>query len=106
MGHEKETGVDEIERDIRRKIVEIVALENQRTAVSRRKSEFVLARAEEYEVPLFFHYPSEEYISYLMTVDELEFCDEIACGDLSEGNNLREKIMIFALPDYKNGNGI
>lgn len=55
-----------------------------------------------YEKPreefLFFYYPSEEYISYLMTVDELEFYDEIECGDLFEGNDLRERIMIFLLP--------
>ena len=50
------------------------------------------------EVFLFFYYPSEEYISYLMTVDELEFYDEIDCSDLFEGNNLREQIMIFLLP--------
>ncbi len=109
-------------------------LENQKTAVSRARTEFVLARAEEYEVPskvnryyffnpfsvellrkvmariiesyyenpgeklLFFYYPSEEYISYLMTVDELEFYDEVACGDLFKGNDLRERIMIFLLP--------
>lgn len=109
-------------------------LENQQTAVSRARTQFVLARAEEYEVPekvnryyffnpfseellrkvmarimesyyekpremfLFFYYPSEEYISYLMTVDELEFYDEIACSDLFEGNDLRERIMIFLLP--------
>ena len=109
------------------------AMENQKTAVSRARTEFVLARAEEYEVPqevnryyffnpfsvellrkvmariiesyyenpresfLFFYYPSEEYISYLMTVDELEFYDEIACDDLFEGNDLRERIMIFWL---------
>ena len=109
-------------------------LENQKTAVSRARTQFVLARAEEYEVPakvnryyffnpfsvellrkvmarimesyyekpremfLFFYYPSEEYISYLMTVDELEFYDEIACSDLFEGNDLRERIMIFLLP--------
>lgn len=107
------------------------AAENQKNAVSGAKTEFVLARAEEYEVPpevnrcyffnpfsveilrkvtarimesyyanpremlLFFYYPSEEYISYLMTVDGLEFYDEIACGDLFEGNNERERIMIF-----------
>lgn len=47
------------------------------------------------EILLLFYYPSEEYISYLMTVDELEFYDEIACGDLFEGNNERERIMIF-----------
>ena len=110
------------------------ALDNQKNAVSGTRTEFVLARAEEYEVPtevnryyffnpfsvellrkvmarllesyyekprevfLFFYYPSEEYISYLMTVDELEFYDEIDCSDLFEGNNLRERIMIFILP--------
>ena len=109
------------------------ALENQKTVVSKGKSDFILARAEEYEVPsqvnrcyffnpfsvellrkvmarivesyyenpreifLFFYYPSEEYISYLMTVDELEFYDEIFCGDLFEGKDLRERVMIFAL---------
>ncbi len=110
------------------------AMENRKTAVSGTRTEFVAARAEEYEVPesvnrfyffnpfsvellrkvmarilesyyenpreafLFFYYPSEEYISYLMTVDELEFYDEIDCGDLFEGNDERERIMIFMLP--------
>lgn len=46
---------------------------------------------------LFFYYPSDEYISYLMTVDELEFYDEIPCGDLFAGNNSRERIVIFAM---------
>ena len=64
----------------------------------------VMARMIEshYENPresyLFFYYPSEEYISYLMTVDELEFYDEIECGDLFNGNDVRERIMIFTLP--------
>ena len=49
------------------------------------------------ELLLFFYYPSEEYISYLMTVDELEFYDEISCGDLFEGNDAREEIMIFRI---------
>ena len=111
-----------------------VALENQKTAVSKERTEFVPMRAEEYKVPaevnrfyffnpfsvellrkvmarivesyyenprecyLFFYYPSEEYISYLMTVDELEFYDEIECGDLFAGNDMRERIMIFLLP--------
>ncbi len=52
------------------------------------------------DVLLFFYYPSEEYISYLMTVDELEFYDEIDCSDLFEGNGERERIMIFVLPYY------
>ena len=52
------------------------------------------------EIYLFFYYPADEYISYLMTVDELEFYDEIECDDLFEGNDPRERIMIFQLPDY------
>lgn len=110
------------------------ALENKKTAVSRVRTGFVLARAEEYEVSsevnkcyffnpfsvellrkvmarilqsyyekprevfLFFYYPSEEYISYLMTVDELEFYDEIDCGDLFDKSDMRERILIFILP--------
>ena len=53
------------------------------------------------EILLFFYYPSAEYLSYLMTVDELEYYDEIACGDLFEGNNARERIVVFSLPCYK-----
>lgn len=107
------------------------AIENQKRAVSGAKTEFIMTRAEEYDVPpevticyffnpfsvellrkvmarilesyyenpreitLFFYYPSDEYISYLMTVDELEFYDEIECGDLFEGEDSREQIMIF-----------
>lgn len=52
------------------------------------------------EVFLFFYYPSDEYISYLMTVNELEFYDEIDCSDLFEGNGARERIMIFRFPYY------
>ena len=50
------------------------------------------------EMFLFFYYPSDEYIAYLMTVDELEFYDEIECGDLFGGKDRRERIMIFQLP--------
>ena len=50
------------------------------------------------EMFLFFYYPSSEYMCYLATVDELEFYDEIDCGDLFDGNVLRERIMIFRLP--------
>lgn len=46
---------------------------------------------------LFFYYPSEEYISYLMTVPELEFYDEIDCRDLFPGENQREQILVFEL---------
>ena len=46
---------------------------------------------------LFFYYPSDEYLSYLMTVDELMFEDEIECGDLFPGEDPRERIVIFEL---------
>ena len=52
------------------------------------------------EILLFFYFPSDEYISRLMTVEELEFYDEIECDDLFEGNEQRERILIFTLPDY------
>ena len=113
------------------------ALENQKSAVTKARAEFVLTNAETYEVPnsvnrcyffnpfsveilhkvmariiksyyeepremfLFFYYPSDEYIAYLMSVDELDFYDEIECEDLFEGNEIRERIMIFTLPDYE-----
>lgn len=63
----------------------------------------VLARVLEsyYEHPrellLFFYYPSAEYISYLMTVEELSFFDEIDCSDLFEEKSERERILIFQL---------
>ena len=113
------------------------ALENLKSVIARVKPQFVLASAEEYNLPvdvnrcyffnpfsveilhkvmarilesyyedpremfLFFYYPSDEYIVYLMTVDELEFYDEIECDDLFEGSDSRERIMIFQLPDYE-----
>ena len=49
------------------------------------------------EMLFFFYYPSEEYISYLMTTDELQFYDEIDCMDLFDGNDLRERIIIFSV---------
>ena len=53
------------------------------------------------EILLFFYYPSDEYVSYLMTVYELEFYDEIECDDLFGCNNQRERILIFRLPFYE-----
>ena len=61
----------------------------------------VMARIREsyYEKPrrmqLYFYYPSEEYMAYLMTVEELTFLDEIDCRDLFSGDNPRERIVIF-----------
>lgn len=51
------------------------------------------------EILLFFYYPADEYISHLMTVDALEFYDEIECEDLFAGRDVRERILIFQLPD-------
>jgi len=55
------------------------------------------------EIFLFFYYPADEYIAYLMTVEELEFYDEIECNDLFEGTDPRERILIFHLPDFAAG---
>ena len=113
------------------------AVENRRTVISRIKPDFLLARAEEYEIPpqisrcyffnpfsveilhkvmariveswyehprdiyLFFYYPADEYVAYLMTLDELEFYDEIECGDLFPGWDERERVLIFWLPGYE-----
>ena len=111
------------------------ALKNRKSTVSVVKPDFVLTRAETFEVPcdvnrcyffnpfsqeilhkvmariieswyehprevlLFFYYPSDEFISYMMAVNELEFYDEIECDDLFAGDP-RERILIFQLPDY------
>lgn len=40
------------------------------------------------EIRLFFYYPSDEYMAYLMTVDELMFADEIDCRDLFDGKDV------------------
>lgn len=47
------------------------------------------------EILLFFYYPSDEYVSYLMAVEEMTFFDEINCQDLFPGSNPRERILIF-----------
>lgn len=63
----------------------------------------VLAKIEEsyFESPrqilLFFYYPSDEYVSHLVTDDLLMFVDEIDCCDLFEGKDTREKILVFQL---------
>ena len=95
------------------------AMNNKESAVASGRVSFALANAERYTVPellkkviarilnsyyenrrtvkLFFYYPSDEYIAYLMTVEELLFSDEIDCRDLFDGNNVREKIVIFEI---------
>lgn len=47
------------------------------------------------ELLLFFYYPSDEYIGYLMEQQSLMFLDEIDCRDLFDGDDEREKILIF-----------
>ena len=47
------------------------------------------------QMKLFFYYPNEEYVSYLMSANELNYIGEIECQDLFEGNNKRERIMVF-----------
>lgn len=49
------------------------------------------------EMTLYFYYPSDEYLAYLMTVPELEFLDEIDCSDLFDGDNSRERIIVFEI---------
>lgn len=48
-------------------------------------------------IQLYFYYPSDEYVAYLMTQELLMFVDEIDCGDLFEGTDPREKILIFEI---------
>lgn len=48
-------------------------------------------------IALFFYYPDEEYVTYLLTKNELMFVDEIDCMDLFEGKNERERILIFEI---------
>ena len=52
------------------------------------------------EILLFFYYPSDAYISQLMTMGELVYYGEIDCGDLYAKKDSRERIVIFQLPDY------
>ena len=49
---------------------------------------------------LFFYYPNDAYVAYLMSVDELDLVDEIDCRDLFPGDDYREKILIFELGNY------
>lgn len=49
------------------------------------------------EMRLFFYYPSDEYVAYLMTNPFLMFVDEIDCSDLFDSNPERERILIFEL---------
>lgn len=47
------------------------------------------------QMRLFFYYPNDEYVAYLMNENMLEYIGEIDCRDLFPGNNERERIMVF-----------
>ena len=49
------------------------------------------------EMKLFFYYPDDEYVAYLMSQDALMFVDEINCQDLYNEKDEREKILIFEI---------
>lgn len=49
------------------------------------------------EILLFFYYPSDEYMAWLMTIPELMFWDEIDCSDLFHTDNRHERIVIFEI---------
>lgn len=49
------------------------------------------------KIKLFFYYPDQEYVVYLMTKDELCFVTDIDCNDLFSGNNSRERIVVFEI---------
>lgn len=49
------------------------------------------------EILLFFYYPSDEYIAWLMSQEQLLFSDEIDCMDLFDGQNPRERIVVFEM---------
>lgn len=48
-------------------------------------------------IKLFFYYPSDEYIAYLMQEPMISFIDEIDCRDLFNNKDCRERIIIFEL---------
>ena len=46
---------------------------------------------------IILYYPSEEYMTWLNLMPEVEPIDTIDCGDLFNGNNDRERIEVFRL---------
>lgn len=47
------------------------------------------------EIKILIYYPSDEYVAYLMRVEEITFFDEIDCTDLFEEETRRNRIMVF-----------
>ena len=58
------------------------------------------------EILLFFYYPSDEYLSFLMMEPMLQFQDEIDCQDLFDGGDPRERTLIFELVHYGPDGGV
>lgn len=54
------------------------------------------------DILLFFYYPSDEYMAYLLAAEELALLTDIDCRDL-EGNNERERIVVFILRGINDG---
>ncbi len=49
------------------------------------------------QILLFFYYINDDYVGYLMTMDELIFLHEIDCRDLFGGDDPRERILVFEM---------
>ena len=49
------------------------------------------------EILLFFYYPSDEYVAWLMSVHDLMFLDEIDCSDLYHSDCRRERVMVYVI---------
>ena len=47
------------------------------------------------KIQLFFYYPTDADVALLTTREELLFLDEIDCSDLFEGEQGRERILVF-----------
>ena len=47
------------------------------------------------KMQLFFYYPTDEDVAVLTGTPELMFADEIDCSDLFEGDQKRERILVF-----------
>ena len=49
------------------------------------------------QILLFFYYPFDAYLTWLMGEESLVLKEEIDCQDLFEGKNERERILVFEM---------
>ena len=69
---------------------------------SGRVFECVVRRLLERDVgKLILYYPSDEYMTWLNLMPEVEHIDTIDCGDLFNGKDERERIEVFRLQDIE-----